>query len=210
VIQCFFMNDVGDDSAAAEEVEWGADGAPQRLRPIAFESRLWLWLRDRLQRLPFVRRSDSVERDTPGEIDPFLAARSGGLVGDRVEWERTLASLANSARLARERGADYLLVVIPLGQQVDPELAQAASEAWRLEDGRVSREPQERLLRFGREHGIAVLDLTPTLASRAHEGLYFRRDGHWTPRGNAVAAEALADYLRGPPRAAAHAVAREE
>jgi hypothetical protein len=209
VIQCFFMNDVGDDAEVAEDVEWGPDGAPLRLRPTAFESRLWLWLRDRGQRIPFVRRLELVRRDTPGEIDPFLVVRAGGLVGNAAEWERTLASLAHSARLSREAGADYLLVVIPLGQQVDPQLAGAASEAWRLESGGLTRAPQERLLRFGRERGIQVLDLTPALEGRAHEGLYFRHDGHWTPRGNAVAAEAIAQHLRGRPRPAREAIARE-
>lgn len=48
--------------------------------------------------------------------------------------------------------------------------------------------------------GIPFLDLTPMLQAAAELGrdgerVYFKRDGHWTPEGNARVAQALARFL---------------
>ena len=48
------------------------------------------------------------------------------------------------------------------------------------------------------ELGIAHLNLNPILIDAdadSEEPLYYRIDGHWTPRGHAVVGEALADWL---------------
>jgi hypothetical protein len=45
---------------------------------------------------------------------------------------------------------------------------------------------------FGAEAGIPVVDLREPLRAHADEPIYFVRDGHWTPRGHRVAAEAIA------------------
>lgn len=56
--------------------------------------------------------------------------------------------------------------------------------------------------RFGAEHGIEVVDLLPLMPAiePAIERYFLPCDGHWSPRGNAIAAEALAAALRLPTR----------
>ena len=49
--------------------------------------------------------------------------------------------------------------------------------------------------------GIAVIDLLPALAAAERDGrTYATRDSHWNERGNAVAAEVLAQMLEAPVR----------
>jgi hypothetical protein len=52
-------------------------------------------------------------------------------------------------------------------------------------------------VRYLNECQIATIDITPELQKSAQAGkrMYFWLDIHWTPAGNAVAAQAVADYL---------------
>jgi hypothetical protein len=52
-------------------------------------------------------------------------------------------------------------------------------------------------VRYLNEHQIHSMDLTPQLKTSAQAGqrMYYWLDIHWTPSGNAVAAQAVADYL---------------
>ena len=54
-----------------------------------------------------------------------------------------------------------------------------------------------RLHRLLDERGLEYLDLTSALRDGAKDQprLYYARDGHWTPDGHRVAAEAIADWL---------------
>lgn len=100
--------------------------------------------------------------------------------------------------LCREHDAGFLVLLIPTREQMDAEArARFAALDW--------EKPQRLLTAFFAQHGIAWLDLRPALAAAAGpEPLYFARDSHWTPRGHAVAAAAIAErilpLLQGTPR----------
>ena len=55
------------------------------------------------------------------------------------------------------------------------------------------------LAEYARARGIPLVDLTTAFAEEGRreptEPLYKRRDSHWTPRGNRLAARALVDFL---------------
>jgi hypothetical protein len=59
--------------------------------------------------------------------------------------------------------------------------------------------PQKRLAAYCRRVGLPCFDLTPAFIRAHHDApsaaLYKQRDAHWTPLGNAVAAEAEAGHL---------------
>ncbi len=57
--------------------------------------------------------------------------------------------------------------------------------------------PNDRLMEFGHQNGLMMIDLLPYLSSESvkEELLYNREEQHWTPRGNEVVAEALQNYL---------------
>lgn len=199
VVQAFFMNDVSDDAAVASEIVWSGTGAPLRMIAQGPRSRFAQWLAARLNALPFRQRTRWVQAEEIGDPghDPFAVLRPGRAMRDDAAWDRTLRCLSETARLARGMNAGYLLVVIPLAQQVDPTLGGRVAEVWRLEPGGHFDFPQERLAAFGREEGIDVLDLLPVFRAEAEPLHYFPNDGHWTPAGHALAARTVADYLGG-------------
>ncbi len=197
VIQAFFMNDVSDDAAVRDEIEYAESGAPVKMRPEGPRSRFAQWLGARWDMLPFRQKDRLVENDDLGdpEHDPFAILRPGRAMRDEAAWKRSLAAIRETARLAQSAGAQYALVVIPLAQQVDPTLGGRVAEVWRLAPGELTDFPQQRLSRFGEQQGLAVLDLLPLFRAHKTEHNYFRNDGHWTAAGHALAADAVCEYL---------------
>ena len=91
----------------------------------------------------------------------------------------------------------------PFGVLLIPDEFQVEDALWaELELPHLERErPQQLLLRELGRLGIATCDLLPRLRAvepladgRRH--LYHLRDTHWNTRGNRVAAEALAGFVR--------------
>lgn len=115
-------------------------------------------------------------------------------------FARTTSLLREIDDTARSAGARTLVVFIPALQQVSD-----AGRAF-LEEHHFAWDPRtltdttfsDRLQAFGRKEHIAMLDLLPLLrfaAASGGEPLYYTRDGHWTPRSHAVAADAIANVL---------------
>jgi lysophospholipase L1-like esterase len=110
-------------------------------------------------------------------------------------WTVTERTLASIVRVARGAGARVVLVYVPAIHQVTD-----AGRAW-LERTGFEWDPRtlvdttfpDRLRRFGEREGVPVVDLLAVFrARRDARRLYFPEDGHWTPAGHAVAADAIA------------------
>lgn len=99
-----------------------------------------------------------------------VALRSGER--GRLRWRLGEALLRDSQRLATAAGARFAIVYFSRGDDDDP----------------------IRPLVLGLEPDVPVCDLTPAFATG--DGLFIPGDGHPTPRGHAVAAEAIAAFLR--------------
>jgi hypothetical protein len=122
------------------------------------------------------------------------------------EDEEALAYSLNYARLLdqelRHEGVPFLLVLIPLGPQVEPvppDLARQVGLRY-LADGRLLEHTgyQRAVTAFCQQHGIAVLDLVDGFRSANPSGvplLYLPHDQHWTAEGHAVAARLVASWL---------------
>lgn len=100
--------------------------------------------------------------------------------------ERLLLAIAE---LCRKHGARLLVVMIPTREQLHQELApDDRPRDW--------EKPQRHFTAFLERSGIPYLDLRPGLeAVRDEAPLYYTFDAHWTPRGHALAAEAIAEKL---------------
>lgn len=91
--------------------------------------------------------------------------------------------------LCRARDIEFLVVLIPTREQLDP----AARERFPALDW---DKPQRLLGDFFARNAIPWLDLRPAFAAAAGSApLYYESDGHWTARGHAVAASAIAERL---------------
>src|SRR5262245_22491307 len=112
-------------------------------------------------------------------------------------WNMMIADLRQIDFLARQAGARTVIVFIPAAFQVTPAEWRYLEKYGIRGDERTLTDTAfvDRLKEFGAAAGIPVVDLLPTLRSRANRRLYFVRDGHWRPKGHALAATSLAGAL---------------
>lgn len=96
-------------------------------------------------------------------------------------------------------GAPLAAVIVTAPEQVYPDRWQRrlednpamAAYSWDLE------QPNRLAAELFQAAGVPYLDLLPTFRAHAEAGelLHLRRDGHWTPAGERLAGEAVADFL---------------
>lgn len=112
--------------------------------------------------------------------------------------EATNLALGALVSLGREHEFEVMAVLIPSELQVDPERWQAGLDSLGLEpESYDPTVPTGIFVDLLEENSIATLNLGPVFAQglAAGEELYYRLDRHWTTRGHALAAEAIAVFL---------------
>lgn len=121
----------------------------------------------------------------------------------RAKWRNMTRILAEMTTRCRQEGIGIAMVYIPADVQYDPRSHATNSpwsvtgttlrNRWLVEDTEI----QKRLATWMAEQDIPYLDLTPACrqAVQAGERLNWPMDGHWTPRGHALAAKALEEWL---------------
>ena len=93
------------------------------------------------------------------------------------------------AQVTRESGADFLVVMIPAREQV-------YAGRWQGGERFDWDKPQRIFTKFFTDADISFIDLLPFFgAAPDGDALYFEDDKHWTSRGHAVAAAAIAQRL---------------
>ncbi|NQV94009.1 MAG: SGNH/GDSL hydrolase family protein [Sphingomonadales bacterium] len=103
-----------------------------------------------------------------------------------------------SAR-AKQLGKPLVYVIAPSLVQVDDDLWRQFSRSMGNEASGYSRAlPNDRLMQFGREQKLLMLDLLPALQAKNNPGnkMYNEKEQHWSKEGNQVVADALLEYLR--------------
>ena len=141
----------------------------------------------------------TVARAQESVVPPLDAEREVYLneVGDdwRQAWEITEALLGRVRATADEAGAPLLVVLAPTEWQTYddlwPKLVGTGSQAQRRFSPAA---PNDRLAEVARRHGLHLLDLGPMFRAEANRGgppVIFRKDGHWTEHGHAIAAQAI-------------------
>ena len=102
--------------------------------------------------------------------------------------------------IVRQTGARLLIVHLPLSYAIHRE----DESRWRhlgILDIPRQMAFDAAFVRYLNECQIPSIDITPQLQKSAQAGkrMYFWLDIHWTPAGNAAAAQAVADHLTGRP-----------
>lgn len=129
---------------------------------------------------------------TPTNDEPFASA-----------WGATEWAIRELRREVETDGGEFVLVTLPdnVKMERDPKAALEEEYGEELPAGFDIDYPEKRLKSFAASERMRFLDLTPGFrAERDKQNLqspYFsyEHDGHWSPRGHALAAEIIGEYL---------------
>lgn len=116
----------------------------------------------------------------------------------RDAFDRTLAEIAEVKRICDRRGIRLLVVAVPDRAEVDDTLwDRYVTVAGGLLDETGRHRARRLLMAFLAQHGIAAIDLAPTVRTALARGdVYARYDPHFNERGYALVADAVARELR--------------
>jgi lysophospholipase L1-like esterase len=112
-------------------------------------------------------------------------------------WDDVRRQLRRIVALAGRSGARTLLLFAPAAQQVTPTARRYLESLGFLWDERTLTDTTlaDRLRALALSEDVPFVDLLPVLRRRRDDGLYFPKDGHWTPTGHALVAEEVATAL---------------
>lgn len=179
VVLQFCMNDYQDPVALTSDQSLDATstgGAPLNLFSILYRSRAIYFLKEKVKDLEklyperFPRSLHYVH---------YISRHSG--------WQRAKDAIQGIADVARQMDAGFLLVIVPVEQQL------------RIAD----RTPMDDLVAFANSRGIQVLDLYPAFVQHWREHLYFDYSVeqqvvdkvHLSKRGHQLAAAEIATAI---------------
>ncbi|MBI3784970.1 MAG: hypothetical protein HY270_16375 [Deltaproteobacteria bacterium] len=100
-------------------------------------------------------------------------------------------------KTASHHGAEFILVYFPRRQQVQPQDWRRFQTFWNLDPDDFDLDLEASNLRsFCETRGIPFIDTTPALRAAAVErGLYLANDTHFNEYGQAVAAQAILEFM---------------
>lgn len=211
VVLNYDMTDVQEDYLYGEDAEYDALGAPLRVKPSSLNFgktsiipqgafKTWLHEKSYLFSLisSFINRYN---RYPPiGESGDIYASRFRHTIDSSDEnWKQYFLNsqkyIKLIAALCEQNGIRFILSVAPRGNQVSglEWIEERKHYGWgtTVFKSAIFTSLEE----FARTNHIPYLDMTPTFRRRSRGDLYFPIDGHWTNRGNQVAADTLYAFL---------------
>ena len=111
----------------------------------------------------------------------------------RTHFKRTGKFIMLSRDVALQNGAQFILVMYPYGTYVGPDQWAEGRKFWGFESGKVDTDlfAFDLVRDFAADNGIPFINLLNDFVAHKDEKLFFDHDGHFTPRGNEVAKDAL-------------------
>src|SRR5574341_1446821 len=115
---------------------------------------------------------------------------------DRQDLEYGLNALRRLAAEVRANGRDLLIVVVPASNQIPGQgIGIKGLRGLRPDEVIESTTPQRLMREFCAAESLDCIDLLPIFLDHAGEPLYWVFDAHLAPRGHAIIAGAIAEYL---------------
>jgi hypothetical protein len=177
---------------------WNEDG-PSIWKPVLMRSQLYrvaAGVADRCRR----HRASPADASLQTSFDAVL--HDPYTTEDLQAWDRSLGYVGKMATWCYERKIPFLLVIIPIGTQIEPVSPEFAAQMGfqylangkRLENANYQR----RVSNFCRTLGIDCLDLLDAFRAENPAGrpcFYLPRDQHWTAAGHDLAARQIMSYI---------------
>jgi hypothetical protein len=117
----------------------------------------------------------------------------------RTAWEITEILLREMKSVCEKRNTQFMIVISPYAPLIEPN--EQAKRKGLLDQSKYDLEkPAKRLIQFGKDNQIPVLDLAPGLmeyrqSNSSERLLFFPIDGHFTPLGNCVVASLIVNWI---------------
>ena len=119
-----------------------------------------------------------------------------GDVDRTAQWQDVFESIGRIKRLADSLPAEFLLTTYPWAHQVGERGWVPGRYAFMKKGERTSDVTQRTIRERSAALGIDVFEALPVFQKyQGSESLYFDYDPHWTPAGNRVMAQGLAQYI---------------
>ena len=114
----------------------------------------------------------------------------------KQHFKRTAKYILMSRKLAQDANAKFILVMYPYGTYVGPEQWGKGRAFWGFEQHKVDTDlfAFDLVQKFSEENNIPFINLLNDFIHHNNQELFFPYDGHFTPAGNRVAAEALTNH----------------
>ena len=210
VLQAFFANDVCDDLTYSRFAVHDSQGLPLAVLPLReadrddaqtrFSRALhrrpgWLASRFYLAALiDHVRTARTVRSEfpRPPHHDQFFILQDAPELGPKKEkgWALTRRYISLLEQACRNDGARLVLTAAPIAAQV---YGRSSYDTFFFR-GRPTEADQVEMRKIASALNVEFIDLLGPM-KRAGKGLYFPRNGHWTPKGHRVAADAMEPRL---------------
>jgi hypothetical protein len=211
VILNYNMTDVVDDSVYASVASFSSTGLPiavEAVYPVGWgnQSRVLRWMKGIAQehsylwtfvRVSIANQAGLLTTDA-GRFKEVLFRHTIDTSSERwapriEDSERYIGLVADTLRV---RGIPFLLCVHPHGHQISSREWVKGRKAHGIPDGDFRNSMIfAHLEKFSGLKGIPYLDISNALRSRSDGTLYYSWDGHWTNKGNRIAADTMAAYL---------------
>jgi|SRR3989344_2751212 len=146
---------------------------------LSYHSHVYVFLKDRLKFLFYILTKQNISLDKT--IYGNYYDKNLNLLLDKDE-----KILFEMNSLLNETNKKFVIVLIPSIDQFNEE----------KDDSYDFSNPNKRLLKFGKENNITVIDLFPYFENNKPNKLYFSKDGHWNARGHKFAAEIIYNDLK--------------
>lgn len=107
-------------------------------------------------------------------------------------WARSQQAFLEAREMVEEYGGTLLFVLLPTKEQVYHEMSEPLLGAEKID---LLQASYDMMADFCESQGLTCLDMLPILRAHTDEQLYYTTDMHLNPRGNALLAATLAEWL---------------
>ena len=215
VILCFFVNDVHDDMSYKSGALFDKDNLPLKVawqeldrtkkfkgwkrferelcsnfKQLLRRSRIYVFLKKKLYQLLAVFNLKELEP----ESESMFVLYDKVSPKEESAWGDTLRYINGTKSLSKNNGAEFLLVTIPLQEQLRDNAKLKSMRFYFVGD--INSERSEKRIRdFCKENDISYISLLEEFKNRNKPNPYFPVNGHFNKRGHKEVAGIILDEI---------------